>query len=216
MGSVRASRIPQLLTRPPEHQAFWPLTTNVGFTSGASRQRRQIAAGVRLGEELAPHVFGRERRSKVAPLLLIAAIAHDRSAGENEADHVEHAGDTGSRTLEQPFAVMLWAQPVAAILGRPVDAGVARLEHLPLPGDAGIDVLRRADRPVITGGVAGVLGQPCRGSFNELLDIRHRREDDTRQRLRATRPSDDSPARRESVSRRGRPTSMTLSSQQTS
>ena len=26
-GSVRAMRMPQLLTRPPEHHTFWPLTT---------------------------------------------------------------------------------------------------------------------------------------------------------------------------------------------
>ena len=62
-GSVRAMRMPQSLTRPPEHHTFWPLTTKWSPSRSARVDSdAEVAAGAGLGEQLAPHVVAAQRR----------------------------------------------------------------------------------------------------------------------------------------------------------
>ena len=96
--AVAPARTPHLLT-------VQEVVVTVEF--GPGRQRSEVAAGPRLGEQLAPHVVGLERGPQVLLLLLGRAEALDRPAGEHETDHVEKRGDPGPCALEHPDAVVL-------------------------------------------------------------------------------------------------------------
>ncbi len=108
----------------------------VAVEFGPRRQRAEVAAGPGLGEQLAPHVVGVERRPQVLLLLLGRAEALDRPAGEHEADHVEERGDPGPRALEHPDAVVLDGEAAPAVLLGPVDAGEAGVANPALPREA--------------------------------------------------------------------------------
>ena len=75
-------------------------------------------------------------------LLLLAGLGHDRRPGVQHADEV-HAdvGRAGERRLLEVDQLLGERRAPAAVLGRPVDAGVPRVEQLPLP--AGVVGARR-------------------------------------------------------------------------
>ena len=96
-------------------------------------QAREVGAGARLGEQLAPHVLAAQHRVEEALLLLVGAPGHDRGAGHRDADR-EHAGrDVEARLLlvEDPLLPARTAAP--AELLRPRDARPARVVERALP-----------------------------------------------------------------------------------
>src|SRR5688572_20801870 len=54
---------------------------------GAGAYAREIGAGRRLGEKLAPHLFAGDERRQEAPLLLLVAVFDDRRTTHAETDH---------------------------------------------------------------------------------------------------------------------------------
>ena len=130
--------MPQLLYRPPEHHTFCPLT----MYRSPSRSARvvsdaEVAAGAGLGEQLAPHVLGRQRRPEVGGLLLRRAEPLDRLPRQHEADHVEERRHAGPRALQHPHRVVLGGEAPPAVLDGPVDAREAGLVDAALPGEPG-------------------------------------------------------------------------------
>ena len=63
----------------------------VAVALGARRERREVGAGARLAEQLAPHLLvAHDRRQEAQPLLL-GAVREQRGRGEVEAERVEPA-----------------------------------------------------------------------------------------------------------------------------
>ena len=58
----------------------------------ARLHRREVRAGARLGEQLAPDLVAVEHRPGVARLLLLGAVGDDRRPEHADADHVEDPG----------------------------------------------------------------------------------------------------------------------------
>ena len=163
-GSVRAIRMPQLLTRPPEHHTFWPLTTKRSPSRSArvASDPRSLPAP---GSENSWHqtCSAVSVGAQVLALLLGRAVLPDRPAGQHQADHVEHGRHPGAGALDQPRLVVVDAESPATVLDRPVDPGVARLVQASLPRHAGVDQLGRADRPVVGRGMPRVRRRATRG-----------------------------------------------------
>ena len=128
--------------------------------SARGGQRSEVAARTRLREELAPDLVGIEGCAQVPLLLVGCAVALDRTTGQHQSDHVQHRRDAGAGALEQPGPVVVDAQPAPAELGRPVDARIAGVANVALPGDALVDQIGRADRAVVARCGPGVLGEP--------------------------------------------------------
>ena len=113
--AVATARAPHLLTVHDEA---------VAVALGRRAQRREVAAGARLAEELAPHLVGGQRLAQVAGLLLLGrAEAHDGLAGQHDADHVDERRHAGAGALLDPHRVVLGREALAAPFGGPVDAG---------------------------------------------------------------------------------------------
>ena len=168
-------RMPQSLTRPPEHHTFWPSTTKRSPSRSARRRERgQVAARARLGEQLAPHLVAPERRPQVALLLRRVTEAEDAAGGQHQADHVEHRRHAGSCALLDPRRLVGRGEAAPAVLDGPVEAGPSGLGQATLPGPALLDQLGRADGAVVGRRGRGLVGQPGPGLGPELLDV-HRR-----------------------------------------
>ena len=170
-GSVRAIRMPQSLYRPPLHHTFWPLTMKRSPSRSAlvDSPPRSLPAPGSLNSWHHSR-SARQRGVEVLLLLLGRAEAQDRAAGEHHADHVEEGRDAGERALEHPRGVVLGGEAAAAVLGRPVDAGVPGVVDLPLPRDAVLDEIGRADRAVVARRVGPVGGEPLARAGLELVD----------------------------------------------
>ena len=71
---------------------FWPVTHPlVAVALGRGGERREVGAGARLAEQLAPHLLvAHDRRQEAQPLLL-GAVREQRRRGEVEAERVEPA-----------------------------------------------------------------------------------------------------------------------------
>ena len=174
-GSVRAMRMPQSLTRPPEHQTFCPSTTKRSPSRIAVVvSEAEVAARARLGEQLAPHLLAPERRPQVALLLRRVTEAEDAAGGQHQADHVEHGRHAGSCALLDPRRLVGRGEAAPAVLDGPVEARPAGLGEAALPGPALLDQLGRADGAVVGRRGRGLVGQPRPGVGPELLDV-HRR-----------------------------------------
>ncbi len=69
----------------------------VAVALGAGRQRREVAAGARLAEQLAPELGAGEDPGEVAVLLLLGAGDEERRPGPADADRVERTRGLRSR-----------------------------------------------------------------------------------------------------------------------
>ena len=79
--SVRATSMHHFEYWAPLVHTFWPVTTHSSpFLTARVFSRREVRAGVGLGEALAPDLLGREDRRQVALLLLVGAPHHQRRA----------------------------------------------------------------------------------------------------------------------------------------
>ena len=126
-GRLDGVRGPDLLT--VDHDLV-----TVDVAGGA--QARQVGAGPRLREELAPGLLPGQHRREVPGLLLLGAVDDDRRPG--------HPDRLGERTLGQVVALLLLGedrrevarQPATTVLLRPGQPGpaVVVLGALPGPG----------------------------------------------------------------------------------
>ena len=91
-GSVRASSRPNDARSPRLVHTFCPRTDHASPSRHrARRQARQVGAGARLGEQLAPDLLVASDRAQEALLLLVGAPLHDRGPGEIDADRIVEA-----------------------------------------------------------------------------------------------------------------------------
>ncbi len=144
-----------------------------GVTIGDCRgpQRRKIAPGLGLAEELAPHLVGLDDRAEVSLLLLRSPELEQPLACQDEPDHVDECRDFGVGALLDPDRLMLRREAAAAVLGRPVDPRPSgRMQSL-LPRHAGVSQVGRHDRAVVVGRVARILGQPRLRIESEVFEL---------------------------------------------
>ena len=132
----------------------------VAVADGARAQAGEVGAGVGLGEALAPHVRRRCRMPRqVALLLLVGALGDERGAAVEQPDEVHaHVRRTRPLALLDVDEVLGGRGATAAVLLRPVDPRVARLEQLPLP--TGVPLAPRD--PVVGRGLRRVRRAPRR------------------------------------------------------
>ena len=124
VGDVRA-RAPDLLAG---HDVL------VAVARRLRAQRREIGAGLGLGEALAPHVLALEDARKVVRPLRVGSFGDERRAGVHQADEVDaDVRRVGARVLLEVHELLADRQPAAAELGRPGQTGVAAVEQLALP-----------------------------------------------------------------------------------
>jgi hypothetical protein len=102
---------------------------------------RQVRAGRRLGEHLAPDLVAVQQRRQVARLLLVLAVGDDRRPEHSDADRVEDAGHFRARDLLVADHLVDRAEALAAVLLRPRQPGEPALGELALPDAPGGDYL---------------------------------------------------------------------------
>src|ERR1700704_6326453 len=107
---------------------------------------REVAAGVGLGEALAPDLVGHQDLREVALLLLVGAPRDDRRAGHAEPDHAEVRRSFGARELLEEDRLVAVRRAGAAVLLRPRQACVAGLAELVAP--LAVRVLEPARAPL--------------------------------------------------------------------
>ncbi len=113
----------------------------VAVAHGAAAQARQVGAGARLAEELAPDLLAAHQLGNPALLLLLGAVGQDGRAAHADAD-AEDVGRRGElRLLLPPDHALDRGGAAAAVLLGPGDAGPARVGLLLLPGLRPLDVL---------------------------------------------------------------------------
>src|SRR5205085_9654213 len=116
----------------------------VATVLGARLERRKVAAGVGLGEALAPDLVGAQKRRQVSVLLLLGPVGdHDRPA-HPEADDVDRLGRAGLDELLVEDQLLHQGGAAAAILLGPGDAGVSGLVQLSLPRPPALHVILAA------------------------------------------------------------------------
>ena len=123
VGDVRVRR-PDLLAVDDEAVAVEP---------GRGPDAREIGAGPRLGEPLAPDLVRREERLQVALLLRVGAARDDRRAGHPEADHTEVRRRLGARFLLEVDRLEPRREPPASELLRPRDPDPAAVVERAAP-----------------------------------------------------------------------------------
>ena len=156
---------------PAEHEV-------VAAVLSAGSQRREVGAGVGLGEALAPDLVGGQDRRDVPAPLLVAAEAQQRRPEHVEADDVRELRRAGGRELLVDDDLLGGRPAAAAELERPGAADVAGRVAAGLPGAERLHpVLERARE---TGGVRALGGEEaadlllepalglCRGELHEL------------------------------------------------
>ena len=106
----------------------------VAVAGGAGAQRREVGAGSRLGEALAPHLVAPEDAGQVGGLLLRCALGDQRRARVQRADEVDPdvRRPCPRRLLEEDELLGRRRAP-AAVLTRPRQARVAGVEEPALP-----------------------------------------------------------------------------------
>jgi hypothetical protein len=121
------------------------------------RQRREIAARVRLAEQLAPDLRGGEDPGEPSFLLVVAAVGEEGGTGEVDADPVDGLRGASAGVLHVEDRNLHRGSAAPAVLGRPVNADPASGRQLRLPpsppGDLVVDGLEG-------GRVLDVRGQP--------------------------------------------------------
>ena len=100
---------------------------------GARAQRREVGAGLGLGEALAPDLLGREDRRHVTAPLLVGAEAQQRWAEDVEPDDVDELGGAGGGELLVDDDLLGGRPSAAAELARPRASDVAGLVAARLP-----------------------------------------------------------------------------------
>ena len=105
----------------------------VAVLDRARLERRQVGAGLGLGEALAPDLVGGEDRVEVALLLLVGAPDHDRGTRQQQAEHVRRERRAGAAELLEEDRRLGHRRAAAAVLLGPVDAGPAAVGELALP-----------------------------------------------------------------------------------
>ena len=122
----------------------------------------EVAAGVGLGEALAPDLLGAEDLREVALLLLLRAPGDDRRARHAEPDHPDVRRRLGARELFEEDGLVAVRRTRAAVLLRPGETGVACGAELLAP--LAVGVLEPA-------GTAGLraLGEVLRDEVAHLL-----------------------------------------------
>ena len=106
----------------------------VAVALGPGPQRREIGAGARLGEALAPHLVAAQDLRQVVGLLRVAALFDQRRARVQRADEVDaDVRRAGARRLFVEDQLLGRRRAAAAVLRRPVQARVAGVEQAPLP-----------------------------------------------------------------------------------
>ena len=145
-GSVRASRMPHSLCCALDVHTFWPLTTNSSPSRTARvRQRREVGAGLRLAEQLAPDLVAAEDRARGSAAAGRArGVLHDRGPDHPDRDRERADRHAPLRLLLGEDRLLDRAAPLPAERLRPGDAGEAALVELALPPAAALDVLARA------------------------------------------------------------------------
>jgi len=106
----------------------------VALPHGPGGQRGQVGAGAGLGEALAPDAVAAENPRQVVTPLLLGALGHEGRAGvgvahEDDAD----VGRTRGGVLLLEDQLLRDGQAAAAVLDRPVEAGVPGLVQPALP-----------------------------------------------------------------------------------
>ena len=97
----------------------------VAVESGPRLHAREVRAGARLAEELAPDVLAAQQRRDEGLLLLLAGVHQQRRPAHAEPD-LERAGrDLEGLGLAVEDALVATGQPAPAVLDRPGDAGQA-------------------------------------------------------------------------------------------
>src|SRR4051794_351898 len=100
---------------------------------GLRLERREVGAGLGLGEALAPDLVGGEDRLEEALLLLLGAVRdHDRAA-HHEAEHVRGHRRPRAHHLLVEERLLDQRGAAAAVLLGPRQSGVARVVQLVLP-----------------------------------------------------------------------------------
>src|SRR6185436_15435298 len=100
---------------------------------GARRERREVGAGARLGEELAPDLVVADDRRQEACLLLVGAPRQDRGPGEVEPEDVEPA-QVERRELPFDRACEPAAECETAVFARPHRRDEADASEVRVPG----------------------------------------------------------------------------------
>ena len=123
----------------------------VAVALGPRGQPAEVAARARLAEQLAPHVLGAQRRARGA-CACCSGVPNCSSAPpvSTRPTMLNTRRDAGERALVLPRRVVLGGQPAAAVLGRPVDAGVAGgVDRAAARRCPCVDEVGRADRAVV-------------------------------------------------------------------
>ena len=100
---------------------------------GTGRQRRQVAAGVGLAEELAPDLLGREDRRQVPQALVLGAVRQQRGADQVDPDPVDRLRSLRTGVLALVERDLHRRRPPTAVGLGPVhtDPAVGRQRGLP-------------------------------------------------------------------------------------
>ncbi len=124
----------------------------------------EVGAGARLGVALAPQLVDRADLGEEARLLLVGAELDQRRTEQLLAEVVDRLGRVGAGVLLVEDRLLREAQPAAAVLDGPAEAGPAVLGEVPVPGEAlVVRVLAAAGaaHTLEVGPLAGqVVGQP--------------------------------------------------------
>jgi hypothetical protein len=154
----------------------------VAVPGGGHAQPRQVGAGGRLAEELAPDLLAARHLLEEALLLLVGAVGHQGRAEHAEADAVDVGRHAELALLLTPDDPLDRRAAAPAVLLGPRDAGPARivllgLPRLRVPDHPGIVALRHAARRLARGDRLGVglepgarLGAEC-GLFGCVVEI---------------------------------------------
>ncbi len=140
---------------------------------GPRRERRQVAPGVGLAEELAPDLRGREDRRQVAQALLLAAVRQQGGSDQVDPDPVHRLGSLRAGVLALVQRDLDGCRTPPSVGLGPVDTDPAVGRQGGLPGPAPGNLLGQVDEGRWTM-VMGAKPSPERGG--ELLVLSSQRE----------------------------------------
>ena len=149
-GSVRASTAHQLAYCAPRRPRLLAVDHEVvAAVLRARAQRREIRAGIRLGEALAPDVVAAEDPLEVRGLLLGRSLGHDRRADDLEPDLADQRRRARPRELLVGDDLLHQRRAAAAVLGRPGEIDEPRLVQLALPAAEEVDTRVEVGRDLV-------------------------------------------------------------------